>query len=370
MPRIIFAGGGTGGHLYPGLAIARAVVRLRPDVQPFFVGARRGIEREVLPNAEFPYVLLELHPLHRRSPWKNIRTFVTAFGVWRRLGRIVRANPPALVVGTGGYASGLMLEYARRHRIPLVQQVGDSFPGLTARRYARDCVEIYLAFPEAARFLRTRGPEVIVDTGAPIDPPTSMMLSRGTARAKWGFPREGGRVVLVYGGSQGSLAINRAVAGWINQGLPEGVHLIWMTGRSSYDEFAPYESARVRVRAYLSPIADAYAAADLAVARAGSMTTSELLAWHIPAILVPLPTAAAQHQTANAATLEHAGAALHLPQQQLTGPRLHTVIEDLLAHPEKLAAIADAAARRARPNAAEDIAKHILAIVDRDRPEP
>ncbi len=368
--RVIFAGGGTGGHLYPGLAIARALVRLRPDIEPFFVGALRGIERQVLPTSEFPYQLLDLQPLHRRSPWKNWRTIVSAITVWRRIGKLVREQRPALVVGTGGYASGLMLEYARRARIPIVEQVGDSFPGLTARRYARDCVEIYLTFPEAARYLRVRSKEALIDTGAPIDPPTSMSLSRGTARAKWGFPREGGHVVLVYGGSQGSQAINRAVAGWLNQGLRDDVYLIWMTGKATYDEFSSYEGDRVRVRDYLSPIADAYAAADLAVARAGSMTTSELFAWKIPAILVPLPTAAAQHQTTNAATLEHAGAAIHLPQQQMTGPKLHAMIDDLLTHPEKLARIAEGAARRARPRAAEHIAERIIAIVDAPRQKP
>ncbi|OYV64175.1 MAG: hypothetical protein B7Z72_13590 [Gemmatimonadetes bacterium 21-71-4] len=202
--RVIFAGGGTGGHLYPGLAIARALVRERPGVQPFFVGAERGIEREVLPKAEFPYLLLDLHPLHRRSPWKNWRTVVSAVAVWRRIRALVKEERPALVVGTGGYASGLMLEYARRRKIPIVQQVGDSFPGLTARRYSRDCAEIYLTFPEAARFLRARDPRVIVDTGAPIDPPNVERPSRAQAREHWGFPPTGGHVLLIYGGSQGA----------------------------------------------------------------------------------------------------------------------------------------------------------------------
>ncbi len=363
--RVIFAGGGTGGHLYPGLAIARALVRARPDVEPFFVGARRGIERHVLPQTEFQYVLLDLHPLHRRAVWKNLRTVVSALMAWRGIGELVRQQRPAVVVGTGGYASGLMLEYARRKRIPMVQQVGDSYPGLTARRYARDCAEIYLAFPEAARFLHVSDPARLIDTGAPIDPPTSMSLPRPAARDKWGFPRAGGHVLLVYGGSQGALAINRAVAGWINLGLPEDLYVIWGTGKATYAEFAPYESERVRVRDYLAPISDAYAAADLAVARAGSMTTSELFAWKIPAILVPLPTAAAQHQTTNAATLEHAGAAIHLPQLQLTGPKLQDLIGGLLRDPTRLQALVEGAARRARPRAAETIAEHILAVTDR-----
>ena len=368
--RVIFAGGGTGGHLYPGLAIARALVRERPGIEPFFVGAQRGIEREVLPKAEFPYLLLDLHPLHRRSPWKNWRTVVSAVAVWRRIRALVKEERPALVVGTGGYASGLMLEYARRRKIPIVQQVGDSFPGLTARRYSRDCAEIYVTFPEAARFLRVRDPRAIVDTGAPIDPPNAERPSRAQAREHWGFPPTGGHVLLIYGGSQGALAINRAVASWINGRLPDDLYVIWMTGKATYGEFAGYESERVRVREYLSPIADAYAAADLALARAGSMTTSELFAWGIPAILVPLPSAAAQHQTTNAATLEHAGAAIHLPQQTLSGPRLHELISSLLGDPVKLAALSAGAGRRARPHAAENIARHILGVIDRTSRQP
>src|SRR6185369_4951597 len=105
MTRIIFAGGGTGGHLYPGIAIARALVRARPSVEPFFVGAQRGIERHVLPTTEFPHVLLDLHPLYRSAFWNNWKTLVGAVGAWRQIGRFVRTQRPAAVVGTGGYAA-------------------------------------------------------------------------------------------------------------------------------------------------------------------------------------------------------------------------------------------------------------------------
>ncbi|HET7631752.1 MAG TPA: UDP-N-acetylglucosamine--N-acetylmuramyl-(pentapeptide) pyrophosphoryl-undecaprenol N-acetylglucosamine transferase [Gemmatimonadaceae bacterium] len=367
--RVIFAGGGTGGHLYPGLAIARALVKLDARVEPFFVGAERGIERQVLPGAEFPYALLNLHPLYRRTPWNNWRTLVGAYSAWRRIAALVAQQRPGLVVGTGGYASGLMLEFARWHRIPMVQQVGDSFPGLTARRYAPFCREIYLTFPEAAHILRVRDRQRLIDTGAPIAPPPDVLPPRAAAREAWGFPRDTTHVVLVYGGSQGARALNRAAAEWIAGGLAPGMGLIWMTGQATFQEFSQYEGERVRVRAYLSPIADAYAAADLAVARAGSMTTSELLAWHIPSILVPLPTAAADHQSTNAMALERAGAALHLPQRELTGVRLGTLVASLLTDPERLRALGEGAARRARPDAAENIARRILALVG-DRAEP
>jgi UDP-N-acetylglucosamine--N-acetylmuramyl-(pentapeptide) pyrophosphoryl-undecaprenol N-acetylglucosamine transferase len=364
MTRIIFAGGGTGGHLYPGLAIARALVRARPTIAPYFVGALRGIEKTVLPTTEFPHTLLDLHPLYRPSVWNNWRTVAGAFGAWRHIGALVREERPAVVVGTGGYAAGIMLAYAVAHGLPIVQQAGDSLPGLTVRAFSRRSREIYLNFPEAARVLKANHPGSFINTGAPIEPPPSPLPDRRAARRAWNFPDEGGRVLLVYGGSQGSLAINRVVGQWIERGLPEGVHVIWGTGRGTFDEFKQFESPRVRVRDYLAPVADAYAATDLALARAGAMTTAELFAWGIPAVLVPLPTAAADHQTTNAVTLEQAGAAVHVPQPQLTVERLDSTIRGLIERPEAFARLAAGVAKRARPHAAAAIARNILALVD------
>jgi UDP-N-acetylglucosamine--N-acetylmuramyl-(pentapeptide) pyrophosphoryl-undecaprenol N-acetylglucosamine transferase len=363
--RIVFAGGGTGGHLYPGLAIARAVQRLRPDIQPYFVGARRGVERDVLPGTGFPHVLLDLHPLYRARVWNNWRTLVGLMTAWWGIGRAFRrgGERPALVVGTGGYAAGAALAYAVAHRIPIAQQASDALPSLTTRLFSRWSREIYLAIPEAARHLRTRSSESLVDTGAPIEPPPEPRPAKNQARREWNFSDDA-QVVLVYGGSQGALAINRAVADWVRHGLPPRAHLIWATGKATFNEFAHLESARVRVRPYLSPIAPAYAAADLAVTRAGMMTIAELCAWHIPAILIPLPTAAADHQTRNAKTLEAAGAAVYLPQSDVTGARLGETIASLLQNPPRLAALAKAAANRARPRAAEEIARRVIALAE------
>ncbi len=364
MTRIIFAGGGTGGHLYPGIAIARALVRARPSVTPFFVGAQRGIEREVLPKTEFPHALLDLHPLYRTAVWKNAKTIAGAVGAWRHIGRLIDAEPPAVVVGTGGYAAGLMLAYSVVHRLPIVQQVGDSLPGLTARAFSRWSREIYLNFPEAAGALRAHHEGSLIDTGAPIEAPPAVRPDHAAARERWGFPRSGGHVLLVYGGSQGSLAINRVVAEWVAQGLPDNLYVIWGTGRGTHAEFTRCESPQVRVRDYLAPIGDAYAAADLAVSRAGAMTTAELFAWGIPGILIPLPTAAADHQTTNAVTLERAGAAIHIPQTQFTVERLDGTVRRLLETPAELARLAAGADARARPHAADEIAARILDLVD------
>ncbi len=364
MTRIIFAGGGTGGHLYPGLAIARAIVQLRPTVSPFFVGALRGIERSVLPTTEFPHALLDLHPLYRPAIWNNWKTVIGAISAWQRIGAIVREDRPALVVGTGGYAAGMMLAYATVNGIPIVQQAGDSVPGLTARAFSKRSWEIYLNFPEAARVLKAHHPGSLIDTGTPIEPPPTPLPDRRAARERWGFPREGGRVLLIYGGSQGSLAINRAVAQWIERGLPNDPSIIWGTGKNTFEQFKHLESPSVRVRDYLAPIAEAYAATDLALARAGAMTTAELFAWQIPGVLVPLPTAAADHQTTNAVALEQAGAAIHIPQSQFTVDRLDATIRGLLDHPPELSRLAEGAAKRARPHAAQTIARNVLTLID------
>jgi len=362
--RLLFAGGGTGGHLYPGLAIARAVQALRPEVRPFFIGARRGIEPEVLPASGFPFALLDLHPLYRRAPWNNWRTAVGMVSAWRAIGRIVREERPALVVGTGGYAAVATLAYAAAHGLPLVEQTGDVLPSLTARTFSRWAREIYLSFPESAKHFVARSPDALVDTGAPIEPPPTPRPDRAATLSKWGFPSDA-LVVLVYGGSQGAQAINHAVRDWVKGGLPPRVHLIWGTGRRAFDEFAGLEGTRVRVRAFLSPIADAYACTDVAVTRAGTMTLAELMAWHIPAVLVPLPTAAADHQAINAAALDRAGAAIHVAQASLTPGKLSATLVGLLGDADRLASLRRAAAARARPNAAADIARRVIALLPR-----
>ncbi len=361
--RVVFTGGGTGGHLYPALAIARALVRERPEVRPFFVGALRGIERDVLPTTEFPHLLLDLHPLYRPRVWKNWRTLRGAMAGWGALNRLAREALPALVVGTGGYAAGLTMFWASRHRIPVVQHIGDAIPGITARWAARFSREAYLGYPEAVRYL-PKGKGIYRETGNPIEPPPDIRPAAAEARAKFGFPAHA-TVLLVFGGSQGARALNQAVAAWIDRGLPDDLCLLWATGKAHFDGFKQLDRADVRVVPYLAPIADAYAACDLALIRGGMMGTSELSAWGVPMVIVPLPTAANDHQTANARVLERAGAAVHLPQAELTAERLDREIRALLREPgrARLAAMATAAGARGRPHAAAEIARHIGALL-------
>ena len=361
--RVLFAGGGTGGHLYPGLAIARALVRERPDVEPFFIGAERGVERDVLPSAGFPYRLLDLHPLYRSRPWRSWRTVTGLSSAWRSLGEIVRVERPRLVVGTGGYASGAALARGVWERVPIVLQEQNSYPGMTTRVFARRAREVYLGYGEAAARLGVRPGAWLGETGNPIAPPPEPRPARAAARREWGFPDAGGAVVLAFGGSQGARPINDALAGWVESGLPDGVYVIWATGRGSHERYAHLDASRVRVVPYLSPIERAYAAADLAITRSGALTLAELCAWGIPPILVPLPTSAAGHQAANARVLANAGAAVYVPQTELSPQRLDADVRRLTGDSAALAAISAKAAAHGRPHAAEEIAHRIANLL-------
>jgi UDP-N-acetylglucosamine--N-acetylmuramyl-(pentapeptide) pyrophosphoryl-undecaprenol N-acetylglucosamine transferase len=204
----------------------------------------------------------------------------------------------------------------------------------------------------------------VFDSGNPIEPPPADAFEKAPARSTWGFSPTGGSVLLVYGGSQGSKAMNDVVAAWIDRGLPADLFVIWATGKANYDAFARYDSARVKVRAYIAPISEAYRAADFALTRAGAMATAELCAWGIPAIVVPLPTAAADHQTANAKALAAAGAAEMIKQSDLNEDSLSRSVESMLSSPAKLAGMRAKALERARPTAAADIAQHILRLIE------
>jgi len=363
-PSVIVTGGGTGGHLYPGLAVANAILRLAPDTAIFFIGAARGIERIVLPERPFPYELLDLHPLYRRTPTKNLLTVRGAMSGWGRLGRIFHERRPGVVLGTGGYASALTLAYAWSHGTPIVQQIADSQPGLAARLFAPRSRELYLGYPEARGRVRAGRVSAVLDTGNPIEPPPVPLPDPIVARSTWGFGSGVSSVVLVFGGSQGAAPLNRVVDEWVAQGLPPSTGLIWATGPGEFAAYERRQRADVVVRPYLAPISEAYAAADVVLARAGAMTTAELCAWGKAMVLVPLPHAAQDHQTANARALDAAGAAVMLAQQDLTLESLRATVGALLTDPSRRARVGANALARAHPRAAETIARRILSLVD------
>lgn len=359
--RIVFAGGGTGGHLMPALALAEAVRSLRPDVEPVLVGAERGVESTILPQRPFRFYLLPAEPIYRRQWWRNVRWPVLLPRLWGACGRVLARERPALVVGTGGYAAGPMLLAAARRRVPIALQEQNAYPGIATRWAVRWATQVHLGFPEAEQVLRGGAATTFFALGNPIVPPDA--TTRDAARQALGLPDDV-PVVLVMGGSQGARAINAAVAEALDAGLLPRIALLWSTGATTFAHYAGRHTPPARqVRAFWDPIGTAYAAADLVVARAGAMTLAELAAWGLPSILVPLPTAAADHQTPNALAFERAGAAVHLPEAKLTAAALATQMVELLGAPARLAAMAEAARARGRPGAARAIAEQLLMLL-------
>lgn len=357
---LYIAGGGTGGHLYPGLAIADALVALRPGLDIMFIGAQRGIERTVMPTTRWRHELLDLHPLYRSAPWQNWRTIRGFASAYRRIGALMAERPPVGVLGTGGYAAGALLGYARLRAVPYFVQEQNALAGLTVRLFSPKARAAYLGFPEAVETLPNAARSHAFVTGNPITPPPVVAPDRAHARASWGFSSSVERVLLVFGGSQGSRAINDAASTWLRDRLPGNWGALWITGRNEYERLQGQASDRIRVVAYQQPMADAYAVADLAVARAGAMSTAELCAWGIPMILIPLPTAAADHQSQNASALAAAGAGRMIVQSTLASGALAESLDAICAQPSQLSAMSTAARARARIDASQVIASHMI----------
>jgi UDP-N-acetylglucosamine--N-acetylmuramyl-(pentapeptide) pyrophosphoryl-undecaprenol N-acetylglucosamine transferase len=358
--RILIAGGGTGGHLMPALAIADALRERAPDIEPVLVGAVRGVEARLLPTRDFRFHLLPSEPIYRRTWWKNIRWPLIAGHLLREIGRLFAEERPVAVLGTGGYASAPVVWWATRHGIPTAIQEQNAYPGLATRLLSRRVRHVYLGLPEARALLRFGAHTAVFDTGNPIAPPTPERRPAALAR----FGLDGTRpAVLVTGGSQGALALNRAVAGWLDAGWPAGVDLIWVTGRGTHAEFvARHQPPAVQVIDFLDPMADGYAVADVVVSRAGMITVAELCAWGLPSVIVPLPTAAADHQTHNARVLAEAGASVMVLQSALTPATLAQAVGGLLTDQARRDAMAARALARGRPRAADEIVSRLLTL--------
>ena len=364
---VVFSGGGTGGHLYPALAIADALRARRSDVRAVFIGASRGLEARILLERGEQHYLLPVQGIDRTRPMASWRAIPALFSSLYTVAQIIRRHRPEAVVVTGGYAGAPAGLVAGMLGVPLLLQEQNSVPGLATRALARFADTIHVAFPEAIERLPRRARGRVRQSGNPVR--ATSPRTRVEARGLFRLP-EDAVVALVTGGSQGSLALNellvQAIDGVVSNrlGRPERLRLLWSTGSKQHD--AVVESLRsmgnpswVHVLPYIEDMPSALAAADLAVSRSGAMTTAEWLNQGLPAVLVPLPTAAANHQEFNAMALAEAGAAVVATQAGLTGDRLWAEVVRLAEDEACLANMRDAALRRARPGAAGEIAADV-----------
>jgi UDP-N-acetylglucosamine--N-acetylmuramyl-(pentapeptide) pyrophosphoryl-undecaprenol N-acetylglucosamine transferase len=308
--RIIIAGGGTGGHIFPAVAIAHALKRMQPNVQILFVGANGKMEMEKVPQEGFEIIGLDIAGFNRSNMLKNITLPIKMLKSHLKAKSLLRKFNPDLVIGVGGYASFPVLNAAQGMKIPTLIQEQNSYAGKSNKILGRNAKAICVAYDKMDRFF-PKGRLII--TGNPVRKSISQSdITRGEGQVWLGMV-QGKTTILVVGGSLGAKAINEAIDANLEAILEEDVQLIWQTGKPYYEQAAQRAiglEGKVKVFEFIREMDYAYAAADLVISRAGALAIAELCIVAKPVIFVPLPTAAEDHQTSNAMALVEHNAAL------------------------------------------------------------
>jgi len=353
---IVIAGGGTGGHLYPGIAVAREIVRRAPDSRVSFAGTASGMEARIVPREGFELDVIRSSGLKGKSIRSRLRGVALILPGLMDAWRIVSRRRPAVVIGVGGYSSGPVVLVASLRRVPTLVLEQNAVPGLTNRLLARVVRGAAVTYEETLAYFRGRG----FVSGNPVRPEfLSASATQTSVTAEPRAPR-----VLILGGSQGAHAINMAMVA----AAPELVRrrpdleIVHQTGErdlAAIDDGYRRAGVAARAESFLDPVVGEMSAADLVICRAGATTLAELAALGRPALLVPLPSATDDHQRKNARVLAAGGAADVLDQNALSGATLVDAVEKLLADRPRLQAMSAAMRGFARPDAAKRIVDRI-----------
>ena len=363
----LFAGGGTGGHLYPAVAIADELRSRRPDAEIAFAGTKGKIEERVVPQRGYRFVPIWISGFRRKLaletllfPLKLIVATVQSLILIRRL-------RPAVVVGTGGYVCGPPVFAASLLGVPTLIQEQNSYPGVTTRLLARRVSEVHVSFESIRRYLKRQ--ENLWVSGNPVRSSVGT-VSRQDGAAFFRLQADK-TTLLVFGGSLGATSLNKAMRRILPEIVAGDVQVIWQTGQSDYtmaEEFVRTAGERVsgqtRVHRFIERMEYAYAACDLALCRSGASTIAELTLAGIPAVLVPYPFAAADHQTENARAMADGGAAVMIKDDNLDAellPRLRELLDD----PARRQVMSAKARTMAKPDAARVLAQAVLGLTQR-----
>jgi UDP-N-acetylglucosamine--N-acetylmuramyl-(pentapeptide) pyrophosphoryl-undecaprenol N-acetylglucosamine transferase len=360
---VVFAGGGTGGHLFPGIAIAEALRTLRPDTRISFAGSASKIEARVVPAHGYAFDPIWISGFRRSfSLATALLPLKLAVSVLQTM-RLLRRRRPQVVVGTGGYVSGPVVWTAAKLGYRTLIHEQNEYPGATTRRLAGLVDEVHITFEASARHLAHA--RRVVASGNPVRP-SLRRLDTAEARARFGL--DASRPVLfVFGGSLGAGSINRAILAGLERLADAHVQVLWQTGAADLTQAraAAASHGGIVVLPFIDDMAAAYSAASLVVCRAGATSLAELSAMQMPALLIPYPHAAADHQRRNARAMEAAGAAAYLDDDEIRegdGSVLVDRVLALMCDADALAAMAARTATLARPDAARSMAEAIVRL--------
>lgn len=360
--KVIISGGGTGGHIFPAIAIANTIRQKRPDTEFLFVGANGKMEMEKVPAAGFNIVGLNITGIRRSLSFSNLMFPVRLLASLWKARSIISNFDPDVVVGVGGYASGPVLRMATWMKKPTLIQEQNSFAGITNRWVASDVSKVCVAYDGMEKFFPK---ERIVKTGNPVrQEMVAIAGKRNDALIKYGFSSEH-PVVLVVGGSLGARSINQALEAGVGKLLDADIQVLWQTGKLFKEQSErlqkTFSGRALRITEFIYEMDEAYAAADIVVSRAGAIAVSELCIVGKPAILVPFPFAAEDHQTKNAEALVITDAAVMIPDH-LAMEKLVEEVIDLSRDITRQQKLSGNIVRHALPNAANDIADHVIAL--------
>ena len=366
MPKILFAGGGTGGHIYPAIAMAQELAFRRAGFTPVFVGRAGGPEEKIVPAAGFELFTLKVSGLARFWSLKNLLFPVRLLQALWQARRLLNQLRPVVVVGTGGYVSFPVLFWAQWKRVPNVVQEQNSVPGLVTRLLAPRANVVFLGFPESGEFFSRL--ENLLFTGNPVR--KDLVKTREEGAKAFGFSANK-KTVFIFGGSQGARKLNEAVRNWVSAGKPEDIQILWQTGPKWFSEnqtALAQKPSNVVILPYIEDMAAAYACSDLAVCRAGALSIAELTALGKPSILIPYELAAADHQTKNALAVVRAGGAVLLKEKELTTGVLAEKVVNLLSNTNELKKMAARARQFGKPEAARQMVDEILKLATKAKP--
>ena len=367
--RVVVSGGGTGGHIYPAISIYQAIKEQNPDVEVLYIGTEKGLESEIVPKAGIPFRSVEIQGLKRSLSVDNLRSLYLMATSSIKAGRIVREFKPDVVIGTGGYVCAPVLWGASLAKIPTFIHEQNSVAGLTNKFLAGFVDKIGICFEDVRKDFGGNASKCVY-TGNPraqeiLEVPADAKILREQFNLDPEKP-----TVLVFGGSRGAPAINKAAVEAVESLVESNYQVIIATGSIHYDEIVEgigrdlnEETDNVRIVPYIDNMPQVFQAIDLVVSRSGATTLTELTALGLPSILIPSPYVTNNHQEANARSLVDNEAAIMIRESELTGGLLFRMINDLVGNPSRLQVMSEKARELSTPNAKDDIMKVIESIL-------
>ena len=361
--KILIAGGGTGGHLFPALAIGEEIHLRKPSAKIHYVGSTYGLEAKVFPIKDVWHTLLPIRGLQRQFDLKSIGRNsllpIRILSSLHKINQLMREFLPQLVIGTGGYASALPLLIATRrtNRLPIVLQEQNSYPGVTTRLFAKHAISICTAFNQSENMFGKK----LIQTGNPI---RKDILNGNKKRGFKEFDlKSNHKTIFLFGGSQGSSYLNKIMNLIAKNISNAGIQVIWQTGDIEFSKYKDLNTDKIKIIPFINNMPDAYAISDLIICRSGALTLAEITVCGKPSILIPYPHAAGDHQTKNAQALVNANASRLHHQKTLEAKDLQHTIINLIHNDNKLKTMSSASKKLGRPNATKDIVDHILEII-------